>query len=123
MGLGGFFTQAAQSAIGAGFGLLLQKGQDRRQIKQQEKLQALEIAGQKQLTDYNQEKALEMWEKTGYGAQKEQMKGAGLNPGLMYGMSGGGGQTAQVAPGNVSGGNASGQSGEAMGMALMVAIS
>lgn len=60
-----------------------------------------------------------MWEATGYGAQKGQMQAAGLNPGLMYGMSGGGGQTAQVAPGNVSGGNASGHSGEAMGMAMM----
>lgn len=117
--VGGFASQGIQGAIGAGLGLLLQKGQDRRQIRQQEKLQALEIAGQKQLTDYNQKKALEMWEATGYGAQKGQMQAAGLNPGLMYGMSGGGGQTAQVAPGNVSGGNASGHSGEAMGMAMM----
>ena len=36
------------------------------------------------------------------GKQKGQMQAAGLNPGLMYGMSGGGGQTAQVAPGNAS---------------------
>ena len=60
--VGGFASQGIQGAIGAGLGLLLQKGQDRRQIRQQEKLQALEIAGQKQLTDYNQKKALEMWE-------------------------------------------------------------
>ena len=63
--VGGFASQGIQGAIGAGLGLLLQKGQDRRQIRQQEKLQALEIAGQKQLTDYNQKKALEMWEATG----------------------------------------------------------
>ena len=37
-----------------------------------------------------------MWEATGYGAQKDQMKKAGLNPGLLYGMSGGGGQTANI---------------------------
>ena len=35
-----------------------------------------------------------MWNKTNYGAQMEHIKGAGLNPGLMYGMSGGGGTTA-----------------------------
>ena len=49
----GFASQGIQGAIGAGLGLLLQKGQDRRQIRQQEKLQALEVAGQKQLTDYS----------------------------------------------------------------------
>ena len=36
------------------------------------------------------------------------MQAAGLNPGLMYSMSGGGGQTAQVAPGNVATGKTSG---------------
>lgn len=119
--VGGFAQQAAQGAIGAGLGLIMQKSNDRRQIRQQEKLQALEIAGQKQMTDYNQKKQLEMWENTGYGAQKEQMKKAGLNPGLMYGMGGGGGQTAGITPGNVSGGNASGQSGEMSAMAMNAA--
>jgi hypothetical protein len=119
--VGGFASQAAQGAIGAGLGLIMQKSNDKRQIRQQRELQGIEIAGQKQMTDYNQQKALEMWEKTGYGAQKNQMKAAGLNPGLMYGMGGGGGQTAGVTPGNVSGGNASGNSGEAMGMAMMAA--
>lgn len=117
--VGGFASQAAQGAIGAGLGLIMQKSNDKRQIRQQRELQGIEIAGQKQMLDYNQQKSLEMWEKTGYGAQKDQMKAAGLNPGLMYGMGGGGGQTAGITPGNVSGGNASGNSGEAMGMAMM----
>ncbi|AXH76549.1 MAG: DNA pilot protein [Microviridae sp.] len=119
--VGGFAQQGIQGAIGAGLGLLLEKHNDKRQIAQQEKLQALEIAGQKQMADYNQQKAMEMWQNTGYGAQKEQMKSAGLNPGLMYGMGGGGGQTTATAPGNVSGGHASGNNGEAMQMALTAA--
>lgn len=36
---------------------------------------------------------MDMWNKTNYPAQVEQMKKAGLNPGLMYGMGGGGGAT------------------------------
>ena len=50
--------------------------------------------------------AYEMWEKTNYSAQKEQMKKAGLNPALMYGMSGGGGVT--TGPSNAT---AEGQAG------------
>jgi len=119
--VGGFAQQGLQGAIGAGMGLLLQKSNDRRQIRQQQKLQDMEITGQKQMADYNQKKQMEMWENTGYGAQKEQMKKAGLNPGLMYGMGGGGGQTVDIAPGQVTGGHASGNSGEAMGMGMMAA--
>ena len=53
-----------------------------------------------------------MWLKTGPTGQKEQLKKAGLNPALMYGMGGGtGGQT--VSPNaNVAGGTAAGATGE-----------
>jgi hypothetical protein len=46
----------------------------------------------------------EMWLKTNYPAQVEQMKKAGLNVGLMYGMKGGGGTTT----GSQGGGSAAG---------------
>jgi len=46
----------------------------------------------------------EMWLKTNYPDQVKQMKKAGLNPALMYGMKGGGGATT----GSQSGGSASG---------------
>jgi len=42
---------------------------------------------------YGKDLDYEMWLKTNYGAQVDQLKQAGLNPGLMYGMSGGGGVT------------------------------
>lgn len=43
------------------------------------------------LMQKEQENKLEMWNNTNYGAQIKHMQSAGLNPGLMYGMSGGGG--------------------------------
>lgn len=55
----------------------------------------------KRMTDYNMKKQLELWEKTGYGAQVEQMNKAGVNPAMMYGSAGSGGST-QVATSNGS---------------------
>ena len=46
-----------------------------------------------------QARAYEMWEKTNYAAQIEQMKKAGLSPGLMYGQAGAGGGTVSGAQG------------------------
>ena len=115
-------SQAASGLIGTGMGLLLEGHNDRRQLRQQEKLQNLEIKGSKELTDYNAAKQLEMWKATNYPAQIEQMKLAGLNPALAYGM-GGGGVTANVATGKTSGGQAPSGGGEivaaqAMGLQL-----
>lgn len=62
---------------------------DRRQIKQQAKLNKL----QREQMDYAQKLQLQMWLDTNYPAQMEQLKKAGLNPGLIYGMSGGGSAT------------------------------
>ena len=56
--------------------------------------------------EYNEEsanaaqaRAYEMWEKTNYAAQIEQMKKAGLSPALMYGQAGAGGGTVSGAQG------------------------
>ena len=46
-----------------------------------------------------QARAYEMWEKTNYPAQIEQMKKAGLSPALMYGQAGAGGGTVSGAQG------------------------
>ena len=45
-----------------------------------------------------QKHQLEMWEKTNYPAQVAQMRKAGLNPALMYGQAGAGGQLGGTAP-------------------------
>lgn len=100
-------TGGIGTALSTGMGMLLQGQQDKRQLRQQEKLQNLQIKGTKELTDYNYLKELEMWKNTSYGAQREQMESAGINPALMYGMGGGGGQTIGTGGGSqVSGGNA-----------------
>lgn len=111
--------QLADTAIGAGMGLLLEKHNDRRQLNMQQKLQNMQIAGQQQMTEYNMQKQFEMWQKTNYPAQMQELKKAGLNPGLMYGMGGGGGTTANVSSGSVTGGQAHGTSGDAMAAAGM----
>jgi len=109
--------QAAGNAVNGLTGAIFGGMMDRRQIRQQKKLQALEMQGSKEMTDYNSMKQLEMWEKTGYGAQMNQLEDAGLNPALIYGQGGGGGQTAQIAQGKVSGSDAPKGGGEYIGMA------
>lgn len=113
--IGSLGMQAAGGAVGGLLGLALEGHNDRRQIRQQGKLQEMQIQGQKQMGEFNYEQQMKMWEATNYKAQMEQLKKAGLNPALLYGMSGGGGQTASSTPGSVSGGTAQGQSGEALG--------
>lgn len=85
--------QTASAGIGTIMGLALEKHNDQRQINQESKLQNLQLQGSKALTDYQFQKQLEMWKATNYSAQMEQLQKAGLNPGLLYGMSGGGATT------------------------------
>lgn len=118
----GALGMMAANAIG---GTILGIGNDQRQHKQNERNTRTQVKAQKELTDYNQAKALEMWKATGYGAQKAQMKEAGINPALMYGMGGGGGQSASVTPGSVGQGASPSSGGEtlgAMGMGLQMAL-
>lgn len=66
---------------------------DKRQLRQQQKLQDQQIAGAKELTDYQKQKELDMWNATNMEAQIEHIENAGMNPALIYGMKGGGGIT------------------------------
>ena len=109
---------AAEQATGGLLGMLFAKENDRRQLAQQEKLQNLSIKGSKEMTDYQKMKELEMWKATSYPAQMEMLKQAGLNPGLMYGMGGGGGQSTGGGGATVGMGHAPAGGGEIMGMAL-----
>lgn len=112
--------QAGQQAVGAGMGLLIGGINDKRQLKQQAKLQKLQIAGAKEMGDYNYQKQLEMWLATNYPAQVEQMKKAGINPGLLLGMGGAGGTTTGSSGGGMpSGGQAPSGGGEIQGMTGM----
>lgn len=111
-------TLAALPAIASGAGAVMglakglfgpsQQERDERQLRQQAKLQELQIAGQKEMGMFNQAQALDMFNKTGYEAQKKQMEAAGLNPALMYGTAGGGGTTQGGQAGSVAGAMADG---------------
>lgn len=91
--MAGILGMLAGSAISGGLGYLFNRLGQQSQIDQQGQLMGMQIRGAKELADYNQKIQMENWEKTNYNAQVEQLKKAGLNPGLLYGMSGGGGAT------------------------------
>lgn len=105
--------------VDTGMGLLLEKHNDARQIRMQQQLQDMQISGNKQMMDYAMQNQLKMWEATNYKAQMEQLKKAGLNPALLYGMGGGGGATVGGGGGgNVGSGSAPVGGGEIMGMMM-----
>lgn len=54
---------------------------------------ALQYGYNQDAANFNQQLAKEMWEYTGIGGQMRQMKENNLNPSLMYGNGGGGGQS------------------------------
>ena len=94
---------------GIGGNVLGNIGARRRQqeaYEQQKRLMGLQAQYQKGLNVQGHDLQFDMWKKTNYPAQMEMIKEAGLNPALMYGMSGGGGTTA----GSQGGGSASGGS-------------
>ena len=70
-------------------------------------------------SDLSKQLALDMWNETNMEAQRKHMENAGLNVGLMYskGAGAGGGATAAVQGGNVSG-TASAEEPSGMGMQL-----
>ena len=112
--------QAVGGAVNAGMGMVLGAYNDRRQLKQQDKLLKQQEGYNRNAAQFSHDLQYDMWQKTNYPAQMEQMKKAGLNPALMYGMSGGGGTTTgsatQSAP---QGGGAPAGGGEAMAMMQM----
>jgi len=109
-----------QSIATQGMGMIFGKSQDKRQLKQQEKLQKLQMKGAKEMSEFEKDQQMDMWNKTNYGAQKKHMEDAGLNAGLMYGMGGGGGVTTGGGTGAMpSGGNAEAPSA-GVGMAMQL---
>ncbi len=98
---------ALTSIGGSLLGMIGQNARARRQHNRQKELMNIQLGNQKQLNQQGHELQMDMWNKTNYGAQKEHMLEAGLNPALMYGMSGGGGATAgSQGGGSAQGGNA-----------------
>ncbi len=98
---------AAAGAGSSALGGIGRRRREERQVGYQHDMMAAQYAQQRKLNEQGQELGMKTWNETNYGAQMGHMKEAGLNPALMYGMSGGGGTTG----GSPSGG--SGASGSA----------
>ncbi len=105
-------------ATGA-LGMIGQRRRERRSNRQTERLMGMQYDNQRNLNVQGQELAMKTWNETGYEAQKKQMENAGLNPALMYGMGGGGGQTAS---GGSGGSAASGSATQPQPMELGQAL-
>lgn len=94
----------AEAATGTILGMATGKMQDERQLKQQGKLQEQQIRGNKEMADYQHGLQYDMWKRTNYGAQVDELNAAGLNPALLYGGGGGGGATTGSGAGGTVGG-------------------
>lgn len=99
----------------------------KKQIEQQQKLTDMQTDANKELANHGMGISKEMFEYTGYGAQRRQMQEAGLNPALMYGHAGAGGTTSSASGGSAGMGQASDDASQKMastqskGMALQLA--
>lgn len=105
--IGGGYGAIIGGAAGLAQGAIMPTS-EQQQLEQQEKLNAMNMRYNIGMMNAQKASQLDMWNKTNYEAQIEHMKKAGLNPGLMYGMSGGGGTTT----GNAGGGNFQSQAGQ-----------
>ena len=105
---GGIATAGAGLAGGV-LGMIGQGKRAKKAHNRNKELMGMQFANQQALNKQGQELQMKTWRDTGYSAQMQMMKAAGLNPALMYGMRGGGGQTT----GSQGGGSASGNSSHA----------
>lgn len=94
----------AGGLVGAGLGMLGQNRRAEQQHGRQKELMDIQNSNQRGLNEQGQALQMKTWNETNYGAQMDHMEKAGLNPALMYGMSGGGGSTT----GGQGGGSAQG---------------
>lgn len=101
---GGSWIPAAATGLATGmFGWIGAGKRAKKAHKRNKEMMGIQFANQQKLNEQGQALQMKTWQQTGYGAQMKMMKEAGLNPGLMYGMSGGGGQSV----GSQGGGSAS----------------
>lgn len=89
----GLLDGIGNTIVSTGLGLALQNHNNRVQLKQQGKLGEQQLNLDLRKMDAQRQQQMRMWQDTNYSAQMEQMKKAGLSPGLMYGLGGGGGTT------------------------------
>lgn len=66
---------------------------EKRQFAHEKEMMGLQAQYNKEAAAYSQQLQKEMWDYTNYSNQVKHLKEAGLNPALLYGMSGGGGSS------------------------------
>ena len=91
----GMGISVASNAIGGAMSAKDAKRQHEYDLEKMAKQHGYNIESQKLGQQFNKE----MWDYTNYENQKKHLGAAGLNPALLYGMSGGGGATAAGAQG------------------------
>jgi len=84
---------ASNTLLGQVGSMVFGKAQDKRQLKQQEKLNKLQIAGNKEMSEFERQQQMKLWNDTNYSAQVEQAKKAGMSISALYGGSGASGAT------------------------------
>ena len=118
------WSKIGSAAVGGATGLLGMIGQNKRAEKQhnrQKELMGIQFDNQKLLNQQGHELQMELWKNTNHPAQVKMLQEAGLNPALMYGMSGGGSATT----GSQGGGSAAGGQAHApmdIGQALQAGL-
>lgn len=112
---------AANTILGQVGGMIFGKAQDKRQLRQQEKLNKLQIAGNKEMSEFERQQQMKMWEDTNYSAQVEQAKKAGMSISALYGGTGASGATAGGGSGAAVSGADAGDPNAGVGMGLQMA--
>ncbi|UYL88439.1 DNA pilot protein [Microvirus sp.] len=116
----GFAIGTASNAIGGAMSAKDAKRQHQYDLEKMATQHGYNIESQKLGQQFNKE----MWDYTNYENQKKHLEAAGLNPALLYGMSGGGGATAAGAQGmgaGIASGHEMGIKQQGRGMGLQAA--
>jgi hypothetical protein len=120
----GAIASEGMGLLGGIVGMIGQRKREDRAMRNQEKLMGIQQQNQMMLNQQSKDLALQQWKDTNYGPQVEEMRKAGLNPALLYGMSGGGGATTGGAQGgSAASGNAPAPQPMPMDMASMMQMS
>lgn len=90
-------TGGLASGIGSFISGLFGDDSAKKQFENEKELMGLQAKYNEAAASNNQKRAQAMWDYTNYENQKKHMIQAGLNPALLYGMSGGGGSSASGA--------------------------
>lgn len=119
-GMNPFIGIGAGVATGVAGGIG-QRRRENRQMNNQRRLMDIQFGNQQALNQQAHDLNFEMWQKTNYGAQMEELKKAGLNPALLYGQGGQGGSTGGQGGGSAASGNAPQQMPMEIGAAVQAA--